>query len=197
MAGETPDDPAAKEEARLKAIRARADKATPGPWTVYDRGGCGDHDVDGPKGPEASELSGRYRGMFCRADDAEFVAHARADIPWLLDRLAAAERERDAARDFLRDVATNYDHDSDAHKYGTRCRVCEAEKLLSSLAPAPARPAQPTDTISLAALANIVGDMRNACYDGGKMVKPDVYGALGDVVERARKSITPKESSHA
>jgi hypothetical protein len=31
---------------------------------------------------------------------------------------------------FIRDVATNYDHDEDAHKYGTRCRKCEAAKLL-------------------------------------------------------------------
>ena len=34
---------------------------------------------------------------------------------------------------FVNDIATNYDHDSDAHKYGTTCRVCEAEALLAYL----------------------------------------------------------------
>lgn len=31
---------------------------------------------------------------------------------------------------FLKDVANNYDCDEDAHKYNTRCRSCEAQKLL-------------------------------------------------------------------
>jgi len=31
---------------------------------------------------------------------------------------------------FIRNIATNYDHDESAHKYGTNCRVCDAEKLL-------------------------------------------------------------------
>ena len=42
----------------------------------------------------------------------------------LLDRINELEY-------FVRDVATNYDCDSDAHRYGTRCRQCEANKLLS------------------------------------------------------------------
>jgi len=32
--------------------------------------------------------------------------------------------------DFVKDIQDNYDCDSDAHKYDTRCRTCEAEKLL-------------------------------------------------------------------
>lgn len=35
--------------------------------------------------------------------------------------------------DFVQEVATQYDHDQDAHKYGTRCRVCEAEKLIAAV----------------------------------------------------------------
>ena len=31
---------------------------------------------------------------------------------------------------FLKDIRDNYDCDEDAHTYGTRCRCCEAEKLL-------------------------------------------------------------------
>lgn len=40
---------------------------------------------------------------------------------------------------FLRDLAENYDHDTDAHRYGTRCRQCEAEKLRARLCP-PVKP---------------------------------------------------------
>jgi len=32
--------------------------------------------------------------------------------------------------EFVRDVRDDYDHDEDAHKYRTICRMCEAEKLL-------------------------------------------------------------------
>lgn len=59
---------------RLVAIAARADAASPGPW------------------PYAETL---WAG---RARDAEFIAHAREDIPWLLSQLrdARAENERQA-----------------------------------------------------------------------------------------------------
>ena len=31
---------------------------------------------------------------------------------------------------FARDISSNYDHDNDAHKYGTSCRTCSAEVAL-------------------------------------------------------------------
>lgn len=74
----------------LDAIRARAEAATPGPWEAYDRDGgaarpteitvCGS-DIAGP--PEAY----LDRGRFGRHADAEFIAHARADIPALCDEV--------------------------------------------------------------------------------------------------------------
>lgn len=58
------------------------------------------------------------------------------------DQLAAALREKEAECDrlgqsvkelesFARHIRDSYDHDSDAHKYGTACRVCEADLLLA------------------------------------------------------------------
>lgn len=51
-------------------------------------------------------------------------------------------RERDEAIErmrrleaFARDVASNYDHDQDAHLYGTPCRVCEAEAAMDGPKP--------------------------------------------------------------
>jgi hypothetical protein len=336
MAGETPDDPAAKEEAtRLAEIRARADKATPGPWYRADgdlEGFPGSVDVQDERSFGICSMA--ERGAY--ADSADFIAHARADIPWLLERLrdsalecvsaygqaedaclrlAAAERERDAAQAKLAvaeswgmtfglmktsDRPEPYWMVADPREGSTLARMAKAEDELiiagierdaareslkvaanaldraaedighwgnyadehaqrkwklslgvwrvkgeaaaaraaaEGIAPVPAQPAAaPTDTISdrdlcailndiqakaspevghalwqiwmrlmelgtvripLAALANIVGDLRNACYVGGKMVKPDVYGALGDIFDRARASIIPKENSNA
>lgn len=34
---------------------------------------------------------------------------------------------------FVRDIATNYDHEEDAHKRRGTCFVCDAEKLLAKL----------------------------------------------------------------
>ena len=31
----------------------------------------------------------------------------------------------------LKDIRDNYDHDEDAHKYGTRCRACVAAKAIA------------------------------------------------------------------
>jgi len=42
----------------------------------------------------------------------------------LLERIKKLE-------EFARDVSSNYDCDSDAHKYGTICRQCEALKVLT------------------------------------------------------------------
>ena len=52
---------------------------------------------------------------------------------------ARAVIQRDEARkrlhEFAHDIATNYDHDADAHRYGheaSQCRVCKAEALIAS-----------------------------------------------------------------
>ena len=36
-------------------------------------------------------------------------------------------------REYIRNMVTNYDHDQDAHRYRTSCRVCEAEALWDDL----------------------------------------------------------------
>lgn len=36
-------------------------------------------------------------------------------------------------KETLRDIATNYDCDEDAHRYNTPCRECEAKKALNKL----------------------------------------------------------------
>jgi len=78
---------------QLEAIRARADAATPGPWSTRTNSlnGIEDEflglDIEGP--PDA------VRGQFARRADAEFIAAARADIPALLAHIAALQDELD------------------------------------------------------------------------------------------------------
>lgn len=54
-----------------------------------------------------------------------------------LEAFADAIRKEQAAKiamlhEFARECANNWDCDSDAHKYGTLCRACEAKKALSA-----------------------------------------------------------------
>lgn len=102
----------------IDAIRARAEAATKGPWGVGKRRELDDLvdtyelEITSPSTnsdePEAIELAiirycaGGYRYPHGAAKaDAEFIAHAREDIPALLDLLA----ERDAEIKRLRAVA--------------------------------------------------------------------------------------------
>lgn len=45
--------------------------------------------------------------------------------------ISALVEEVERLRSFAHGVAVNYDCDQDAHKYGTPCRSCEAQKALN------------------------------------------------------------------
>lgn len=67
---------------RLQEIRARLDAATPGPWEVWENGTmvCAP-DRDAP---------GAYHDIalaFSSLGDQHLIAHAPADIAWLLDEV--------------------------------------------------------------------------------------------------------------
>lgn len=81
-----PPDPA-----RVAAIRARWAAATPGPWIT-------DGETQQTVRPAPSVQPHQFTGVsFSRREDAHAIAHAPADVAWLLERLEAAEQERDAA----------------------------------------------------------------------------------------------------
>ena len=85
----------------IAALRALAEKATPGQWTV----GASSHEIDVPDGED---------GLFSVAtaelpEDAALIASAPADLRYLLDALKEARAERDAAiaeRDARPDIRT-------------------------------------------------------------------------------------------
>lgn len=78
------------DEARLAAIRARIEYASPAPWGVV-----GDHRIY-TVGPDGQPARGQRIGMWPhvatanRTDDAAFAAHAREDVPALLGAYATS-----------------------------------------------------------------------------------------------------------
>jgi len=72
------------------AIEARANAATLGPWTVSR---SSSH--PGERHIEAGLGAGVYVAMDVAADDASFIATARADIPALVAQVRVLEAERD------------------------------------------------------------------------------------------------------
>lgn len=146
---------------REAEITARTEAATKGPWGLYDDG-TGLIDV-------AADLEDTGHGYRCRryvgqlednqidndpshrdwteeqdraqsAADAEFIAHAREDVPVLLAELAAVRKERDEAResvDFLErntlpDLRRQIQHHEDGKKRW-RDRAREAEAMVREL----------------------------------------------------------------
>jgi hypothetical protein len=81
---------------RLAQIRARADAATPGPWkdSGTNRGKLIVSESDPWPVLELYGPDSEHR-VVARFRDLEFMADARTDIPWLLERVEALERERD------------------------------------------------------------------------------------------------------
>jgi hypothetical protein len=76
------------------AIRERVEKATPGPWAAHERETSDGHHrvVDGLPG-----LNEHRVALTQRFANAEFIAHARADIPALLEEVEGLRDERDEA----------------------------------------------------------------------------------------------------
>ena len=65
-------------------IRARAEAATPGPWTHYHEDGDDDCEFYCPSIDGVTVPGHRYPTWLIDATNADFIAHARTDIPDLL-----------------------------------------------------------------------------------------------------------------
>jgi hypothetical protein len=72
------------------AIRSRAEAATPGPWSAY---GSWPFEVIGDAWDPDGGRQVLVTGTEGREADSHFAAHARTDVPALLDALDAAEAE--------------------------------------------------------------------------------------------------------
>ena len=72
--------------ARLAEIRARVDAATPGPWNADDKGGVGKAEVTG-EDRQGYPIWDLMHVADASPVDAELIAHARTDIPYLLSEI--------------------------------------------------------------------------------------------------------------
>ena len=85
-----------KAKKRLTEIQIRAAKATPGPWGTYgEEARALWESVPGQwiGSPHNTEPLARVSGYALPLHaNVEFIIHAREDIPWLLDRVAALEQ---------------------------------------------------------------------------------------------------------
>lgn len=115
------------ERPNLTAIRARADAASPGPWHAdHDEFGCtvmGDFGWEAPGTFEYGVDSEQGKA------DAEFVAHARTDVP---DLLAEVETWRGIADSLAERLRL---HAGDATLYctvGDGCPVCADRAALAA-----------------------------------------------------------------
>jgi hypothetical protein len=95
------------DQTRLEEIHARVDAATPGPWGWWTDKGEPDYvqsylflratEESGVDDYDASIISGAsVMSVLVEDGNADFVAHSRLDIPYLLDLVAELTAERDA-----------------------------------------------------------------------------------------------------
>lgn len=89
---------------RLEAIRQRAENATPGPWILSPEkcGPEGQGVYEAESFGHICEVGDPYpRGNNRPQENMEFIAHARTDIPALLDHIAELEAELEKYRKIL------------------------------------------------------------------------------------------------
>lgn len=118
-----------------EAARARCEAATEGPWGIdseprYVNRDVGDVDEWFVRSSEGRIIASEIEDSNGNPSPAvaAFIAAARTDLPRALDAIDALEAELRNARESFRDLAENWDHDDDAHRYGAACRVCIAAR---------------------------------------------------------------------
>lgn len=83
----------------LDAIDARVNAARPGPWT-WCRTTAGSYSSLDSGDDEVLSAQGHVDGWIDSDDaDAEFIAHAREDIPALIARIRQLEADKEGERD--------------------------------------------------------------------------------------------------
>lgn len=115
----------------VKAIRARADAATSGPWTYLSTVDEFDPETDDPAdlcgvfGPQYPGSTIDSIGEAETPQDIRFIAAARSDVPMLCDRVEALE----AALSVALGLYTNPDAESEVGyaQYRMACAVLEGQ----------------------------------------------------------------------
>lgn len=78
----------------MARIRAQADAATDGPWTAEYSGEQGNCVL--PPGYRSTREAVAVTRLWRAQADAEFIAAARTDVPWLLEQVAIRDKALEA-----------------------------------------------------------------------------------------------------
>ena len=92
---------------RLQEIRDRAEKATEGPWCLVSNNQIHDRETKFNNcGVRIGETPNLIAVEKCPngSENAEFIAHARQDIPYLLDALQQAQEENKKLKNKLTNI---------------------------------------------------------------------------------------------
>lgn len=94
---------------RLDQIEARANAATEGPWEAYrPNPAYRIYEICSTTPQGLDETLAEVAG-YNASDDADFIAHARTDVPWLIEQV----RKRDAALQAVLDLHREARNDVD------------------------------------------------------------------------------------
>ena len=107
----------------LARIREQADAATDGPWEAGERcvfTSTGEAVVSDDVVVYAHGVSGEGVGLY---EDAEFIAAARTDVPWLLDQVALRDKALEAVLEVHKPIPCTITNGSDVTN-GTVCEHC-------------------------------------------------------------------------
>ena len=100
---------------RLNQIEARANAATKGPWQRY---GTWPYEVYAPREPDGGPYIASVTGTDGDNEgNADFIAHARDDVPWLIEQV----RKRDAALQAVLDLHAPDPYCGNTHHDPNRC----------------------------------------------------------------------------
>lgn len=100
---------------RLNEIEARANAATEGPWEWDPQ--------DGWLGTEDEVTVGWKWGTLTQEGDGQFIAHARTDVPWLLEQVKLRDKALEAVLE-MHELAQPITAAFGTQEGGDYCRTC-------------------------------------------------------------------------
>ena len=116
---------------RLQTIREREQKATKGPW-LWDGS---DTEADEPYiFTDRSHVAPKSVSVLFNADwgtneDADFIAHSREDLPFLLDLVASLQAERERLQKSVRHYEDRIEEEVyNACEWAATANIAEAER---------------------------------------------------------------------
>ena len=92
-------------EQERQAIRGRCQSSTPGPWAV-DTASGGVNVISDHYSDECVGICGNAKNWQLLKGDAEFIAHARQDVPALLAEVERLRAENSQLREGLQTVTS-------------------------------------------------------------------------------------------